>query len=274
VLTSDRLGFHNQAYAFNGTNAYLSAPHQSYLNTLPLSLSCWFRTAGSTPSANKIVSWVDWTGIADTGTPGVQIVTGQITAGGKAVEVTYTGETGPAPQIAGGNDYWIEDRHAEKPYTSSEAPNRPTGTDIIRTSSSQTRTNRLKFSVPVQNPVIAINSLGSDGGTTVVWNFNTDFEILSWGRGYFNSLASSGELTRVAPAILSAREGHGVIRFQGLLTEISWTSSTPENWHGFTVGLQEYINQAEVGLLGKYDAADSDGYQMVIQKLRVTYLFL
>ena len=48
VLTADRFGNANGAYSFNGTNAYVQVPNQSYLNgNTVLTLCTWFKSSGT-----------------------------------------------------------------------------------------------------------------------------------------------------------------------------------------------------------------------------------
>ena len=59
VLTTDRFNQANSAYAFNGANAYISAPNQSYL-TFPnggdFSISIWAAATGN-PTNSSYYQW-------------------------------------------------------------------------------------------------------------------------------------------------------------------------------------------------------------------------
>jgi hypothetical protein len=62
--TTDRFGNSNGALFFNGTNAYLEAAHQQYLNTLPITISCWFSRADTNSKGTLVGRYVNqsWNG--------------------------------------------------------------------------------------------------------------------------------------------------------------------------------------------------------------------
>ena len=61
VLTQDRFGFANNAYLFNGVNAYIEAPHQPSWNTDYTTVSFWIN-ANSIPGQGEvyILSFGGW----------------------------------------------------------------------------------------------------------------------------------------------------------------------------------------------------------------------
>ena len=68
-------------------------------------------------------------------------------------------------------------------------------------------------------------------GFPVTYDFDTPFTVLSEGQGFWGD----GSFVLGAGDVLTGRELHAVIQFQGSISQIQWTS-TAENWHGFTVG--------------------------------------
>jgi T5SS/PEP-CTERM-associated repeat protein/autotransporter-associated beta strand protein len=64
--TTDRFGNSNGALFFNGTNAYLEAAHQEYLNTLPITISCWFSRYDTNSKGTFVGKYVtqSWDGYA------------------------------------------------------------------------------------------------------------------------------------------------------------------------------------------------------------------
>ena len=81
-------------------------------------------------------------------------------------------------------------------------------------------------------PSRAVVSLNGNG-----YRFNQDFDIVSAGCGYWGC----GSFTKVNLGggqfeLDGSGEPHGVIRFTGSVSSISWTSLTNEYWNGFTVG--------------------------------------
>lgn len=95
--------------------------------------------------------------------------------------------------------------------------------------------NTITFSKPVENPIMTILSLGR-GFMKVCYEFNAPFDVLSSGRGYFGGRVKS--LIELPGNILEGHEGHGVIRFKGTYSSISWKVPVREYWHGFTIGLE------------------------------------
>jgi PEP-CTERM motif len=97
---------------------------------------------------------------------------------------------------------------------------------------SRTDTKTLSFSQAIDNLFFAIVSLNGNG-----YRFDSDFEIVSTGAGYWGN----GTLTKVDLGggqfqLNGTGEPHGVIRFLGSVSSITWTSLTNEYWNGFTVG--------------------------------------
>lgn len=168
------------------------------------------------------VTWADWTG----GTPGAAgSATGTLTIGSETVDIGYSGEIAFI-QTAGGTNYFIP----SAPYVSSQVDNAPPGPDIIALSTATSKT--LTFSRPIDNLFFAVVSLNGNG-----YAFNQDFSIVSMGAGFWGD----GTLTRSEPGggiyqLNGSGEPHGVIRFTGAVSSITWTSLTNENWNGFTVG--------------------------------------
>ena len=168
------------------------------------------------------VTWVDWT----SGTAGASgSATGVLDLGGTVVDVSYSGEVAFI-QTAGGINYW----NPSSPYISSLVDNAPDTTDIIALSSATSKT--LTFSAPVQDLFFAVVSLNGNG-----YRFDKDFEVVGYGPGYWGS----GTLTRFDLGngqfqLNGSGEPHGVIRFKGAVSSITWSSLTNEYWNGFTVG--------------------------------------
>ena len=168
------------------------------------------------------VTWVDWvSGIA--GPAGN--AHGELNLGAETVNVDYSGEIAFL-QTSGGANYFIP----SLPYVSSLVDNPPPNSDIIALSNVSTKT--LTFSKPVDNLFFAVVSLNGNG-----WRFNQDFEIISQGTGYWGP----GTLTRVDLGggqfeVTGTGEPHGVIRFKGAVSSITWDSLANEYWNGFTVG--------------------------------------
>ncbi|MDZ8054345.1 MAG: PEP-CTERM sorting domain-containing protein [Aulosira sp. ZfuVER01] len=181
------------------------------------------------PASAASIAWTDWTS-ATPGNPG--LAQGTITPAGESpISVTYNGEVNFA-QTSGGTNYW----NPSTPYISATVPNAPPASDIIALNGGNSTVNTISFSKAVLNPVMAIVSLG-EAGVPVQYNFDTPFNILSVGAGYWGN----GTLAKLAGNVLEGVEGHGVIQFLGNVSSISWTTPKPEYWHGFTVGVEKSV---------------------------------
>ncbi|MDP2868099.1 PEP-CTERM sorting domain-containing protein [Methyloversatilis sp.] len=174
------------------------------------------------PSNAAPVNWVNWT----SGTAGASgSATGVLNIGESTVDVDYSGEIAFI-QTAGGINYW----NPSSPYISALVDNAPDTTDIIALSRATSKT--LSFSVPVQDLFFAVVSLNGNG-----YRFDQDFEVVGFGAGYWgNGTLNRAELGGGQFQLNGTGEPHGVIRFTGAVSSITWTSLTNENWNGFTVG--------------------------------------
>jgi hypothetical protein len=175
------------------------------------------------------IAWVDWTGGSSvTGT-----VHGTITPSAAPPRfATYTGMFAFAQITGGGTNYWNPDT----PYLSSVVSNAPPATDIIALASQSVGyVNNIHFSAPVMNPVMAIVSLGQPS-LPVYYDFLQGFSVLSFGPGYWGG---PGTLADLGGGRLQGVEGHGAIQFPGAISDITWTNSPYEYWHGFTVGVPD-----------------------------------
>jgi hypothetical protein len=183
--------------------------------------------AGGTAVAAPVF-WTDWTSASSTA------ASGSLTDGSTTVTVNFTGAINPAAQTSGGTAFW-----ATNPAIYTAPPivdNGPPPTDIVRlTGGTAAGTQTLTFSQPVVDPVMAILSLGQSG-VVVTYNFNTPFDLLNSGQGFFGG-NPAGSLFEDPGNVLRGIEGHGIIRFSGTLSSISWTIPTAEFWHGFQIGV-------------------------------------
>lgn len=181
----------------------------------------------ATTAHGALIEWTDWQ-IANTGPDTVIGAIGGIT-------VTYSGDYSFV-ETGTGINYWTENG-TPAPYTgSSVIDNAPTASEMIALNSAATHT--ITFSEAILNPVMAIVSLGQPG-YPVSYDFDTDFSVLSNGVGYW-SYANGGlpgaYTVDDTQDILTGNELHAAIQFNGLISQITWTSSPYENWHGITVG--------------------------------------
>jgi hypothetical protein len=193
------------------------------------------------PSVAATIYWTDWVSGTNAAN-GAYTAQGQITTATSTLSVTYSNPLGVAfGQYSGGIDYYTSAgvrNPVGSPYTSAAVDNIPTGSDIIALRFAGVQT--LTFSAPIANPVFAFVSLNGNG-----YGFNQDFEILSVGDpsdgngcGYWGCGTTSKQTVGSEFQLIGSGEPHGVIRFLGTFSSLSWRSLSNENWNGFTLGVQ------------------------------------
>ncbi|HEY2901292.1 MAG TPA: hypothetical protein VGL59_11995 [Polyangia bacterium] len=130
-----------------------------------------------------------------------------------------------------GTNYWIPNT----PYISTQVENPPLDTDILQLAGGQNQTYKVTLSEAIKDPIMAIVSLGAPG-TTITYDFDSPFTIVSQGVGYWGG--SDTALMQLPNNVLQGAEGHGTIQFIGTFSTFSWTVPVPETWHGFNFGIR------------------------------------
>lgn len=170
------------------------------------------------------VNWVDWTS-----QPTSTHVDGTLTLGANVIDVDYDGAIS-FTQTNGGTDFWSNCgvSGCYNPDYTQGVINRPTGTDLISLDAGGQKT--FTFSQAVVNPYLAFTSWN---GNNV--SFSAPFTVVSQGGGYWGSgsFVPNGANT----AFFGNGEVHGVLKFQGTFTSLSFSDSS-EYWHGITVGAE------------------------------------
>lgn len=186
----------------------------------------------SMPALSEPIIWTDWTSGVNNSVAN-DTAHGVLTIGSQTVDVTFSGDIAFL-QSSGGTNYWTAPT-GTSPYTSTAVDNAPGTSDIVATSRAGVR-QTITFSQAVQDPVMAIVSMGQPG-LVVTYAFDQDFTILSQGRGYWGGTTSSFT-NPVGTNDLVGREAHGTIQFSGAVISISWVANPAEYWHGFTIGTE------------------------------------
>ncbi|PKN80814.1 MAG: hypothetical protein CVU47_08610 [Chloroflexi bacterium HGW-Chloroflexi-9] len=190
---------------------------------------------GSGCSFTSTVYYVDWTTInvgGGTAAGTINLPSGPpVSVTLTAVNPDNTNGSFYGGQTGCGVNYW----NPSAPYISPEVPNAPPACELVQLQGGQNQTYRMTFSQAVQDPLMAIVSLGS-GGIPTTYDFDRPFTIVSQGAGYWGGDAT--RLVQLPGDILRGNEGHGTIRFIGAFPTFSWTVPTPEVWHGFTFGIR------------------------------------
>jgi MYXO-CTERM domain-containing protein len=181
------------------------------------------------------VTWVDWQSADSASVYGLALVDGA------TVAVTYTGERGFVQTTCGTNFWSAPD--GINPYLSPTVENAPDGDpapglrcDIIALNLATQKS--LTFSEPITNPLFAVVSLNGNG-----YRFDRDFDILSFGRGYWGTGTLAKQITATPAGItydlIGTGEPHGVIQFIGTFTTVTWSSLTNEYWNGFSIAFED-----------------------------------
>ncbi len=176
------------------------------------------------------IYWTDWTS-ATPGTAGS--AEGSITTpDNPPVGITYDGEIFFA-QTDGGINYWTP----PTAFTGGNIDNAPANSDIIAVVGGNDSLHTITFDQPVENPVMAVYSLGRVGNS-ITYNFDAEFDVIN----FFPGSANNQFLTELSDNVLEGEEGKGIIQFQGNFSSINWTVPEGEGWHGFTIGVQNVAN--------------------------------
>lgn len=118
---------------------------------------------------------------------------------------------------------------------------------IMQLTGGTTALNTLTFSVPVDNPVIAIWSLGQSGVPTTFEFSSATPTLVSGG----SNAEYGGASVSVSGNIVTGVEGNGTVLFEGRFTELQWTNPVAENWYGFNVGIMQAVPEpGQMALFG------------------------
>ena len=187
-----------------------------------------FATLSASTAANAVVvAWTDWTSATNT------VASGTITNGATTynISLSTSGESLFFVQTGAGTDYFTQPAPGAEPYTSGDVSNAPPAAEMVALGTGGIKT--INFGQLVTNPYIAFVSWNGN-----VAAFDQPFEKVSEGCGYWGC----GTFSQGAGnTFVGSGEVHGVLRFLGTFSSISFTDST-ETWHGLTVGIDAAAN--------------------------------
>ena len=165
-------------------------------------------------------NWTDWTEV-------IFGIDGSASGLLDGVAVSYTGQALSNSVVDGSSNAW----NPETSFTGGQVLQSPAEQgDIITLDGGNVGLQTIEFSQAIENPVIAIWSLGRlDDVASFAFLQTPTFQA-----GGPNSSFGGNPIT-VAGNIVSGLEGNGVVLFDGTFDSISF-SSTPEFFYGFTVG--------------------------------------
>lgn len=175
-----------------------------------------------------IVTWTDWTEIGGAAAIG--------DLGGISVTASASGASMDGVSQTGcGTNYWTEPNASDPAYTGGTADNAPTACEQVGLNSAVTV--NVTFGSSLDNLYMALLSVGQPN-VTVTYDFDTEFTVDSDGVGYwsFANGGAPGPYVLGAGDTISMNEFHGLLRFDGPISSLSFTTSPNENWHAFTFG--------------------------------------
>ena len=122
-------------------------------------------------------------------------------------------------------------------FQSEEVGAGPSTTDIIRTyGGEKTGRQEFSFSKPVDDPIIAVLSLGNtDDGARLV--FETEVELIKSGPGKWGGHAESLSVSDDGKTVIG-KEGYGLIRIPGTHRKIGFTTPDFETDYGFQIAVR------------------------------------
>jgi hypothetical protein len=182
-----------------------------------------------------LIHWAGWTSSAAGGAGSVE---GSLTLNGAPVGVHYTGEVFAAQVNNLGTYYYLSPIPSLPSYVSAAVDNGPATADIIEIRGGSGSWNTVFFDAPVVDPVMAIVGLG-EVDLPASYLFDAPFTVLGSGYGFFGM--GSMPLTAAGGNVLTAKEAHGVIQFQGTYSSISFTATKSRDWSGFTIGAADAV---------------------------------
>jgi hypothetical protein len=191
-----------------------------------------FLTAGLIGQASAAtIYWTNWTSAVLGRTAGS--AQGTINPPTGPITVTYSGEVASETTINNTYPSWLP----ASSYTGGDVGNAPPAGDIIaQNGGTGTGVNTITFSQPINNPVMAIWSLGSPGIVTQ-YVFPASEQVNVEGGGPSNEYGGSAIHLVTGTNAITGNEGNGVIEFVGDYSSITFTNPVAETWYGFTLGV-------------------------------------
>jgi hypothetical protein len=181
----------------------------------------------------SLVYWANWT-VLRPGNDGS--AEGSLTPPAGTIKIGYSGEVNAVSQTS---DALFNNYIPESTYMSPSVANAPTNAGMIAVAGDPTLMQVLRFSSSIDNPLLAVWSLGfGASGTPATWEFDPAPTMLSSGPNIYSLPTSS--LT-VSDKQVTGVEGNGVLQFAGRLSAIAFRVPVPEmapGFAGFTVGMR------------------------------------
>lgn len=172
-------------------------------------------------SASAAITWTDWTSGSSTSATG--------TVNGVSVTVTTTANGIGFVDTGGGTDFWNGTGNSS--WDGSVAP--PPNSEIVALNAGGLKT--ITFSSAVSTVYLALNSWNGQNLVT----FNTAFTPIGFngGCGFWGCGLPQNVTATSFTSASYGNEIHGILRFDGPITSLSFTDTNDEFWHGIQVGL-------------------------------------
>ena len=199
------------------------------MRSMPLKLALAAAlTVAAAQSGAVMVNWTDWTTVSSAGASGTLA----------GVGVTVSGTTNGVSQAGCGGsaiNYWTEPNPGSPAYTGGSVSNGPTACEQVGLNTATSIT--ITFTTAVDTLYMALVSVGQPG-VEVTYDFDRSFAIDSQGVGYwsFANGGAPGSAVTGPGDTLAMREFHGMLRFDGPVSSLTFTTNPSENWHAFTLG--------------------------------------
>jgi hypothetical protein len=201
-------------------------------------LGAFVLTAASLGAHAATATWTDWTATSSAGASG--------SMGGHAVTVTaLAGSIDGPSQTACGTNWWTEPNAADRPYTGGSLSNGPTACEQVALNSAVTI--RVDFAQAVDTLFMALLSVGQPN-YEVKYDFDRNFLIDSEGEGYWGNDVHDGVVGKNGALLM--QEFHGVLRFDGPVTSLTFSTAPGEYWHAFTFGTAQVPEPGSLALAG------------------------
>jgi len=178
----------------------------------------------ATSASASTIYWTDWTRATLGQTTGS--AQGTISPPSGPISVTYAGEVASETNINNTYPSW----QPASTFTGGDVGSAPPVGDIIaQNGGTGTGVNTITFSQPINDPVMAIWSLGSLGIVTQ-YVFPTTEIVNIEGGGPSNEYGGSSIYLVAGNNAITGNEGNGVIEFIGNYSSITFTNPVSENW--------------------------------------------
>lgn len=188
---------------------------------------------GSATASAETVYWNTWANAAS----------GQIVANGTPIDVSFS--TSNARGVVANYPSWTPTNTFADGNIVDNGPVASNG--IMQLFGGTTALNTLSFSVPVENLVVTIWSLGQLGIPTTFKFSGATPSLVAGGP----NAEYGGASISVSGDTVTGVEGNGTILFQGQFSEIQWTNPVSENWYGFNVGVMQAVPEpTQMALFG------------------------